>query len=159
MKYLAALILIIILVVSAFANDDAITKTKKLAQLDTPGGKVLKAALKEIQEKVIIKGSCWDWVNHVFTKAGYPWGKRKRIFYTKKSGPYADLTLLKAGDWIMFKNLSYGNVAHSGIFLYWVDKKNNYAMVLSYRGEQSETPGRYKIYDLTYLFGIDRGKE
>ncbi len=134
--------------VSLFAKDTSYEKAEKLSKLATPGGKVIKTALEKLKAKVIIKGGCWDWVNYVYKEAGYPEKYRQKIFWGKKKGPYAKASRLKNGDWIMFKNLSYGNVGHSGIFLYWIDYKKRIAMVLSYRGENSETPGRYKAYDI-----------
>ena len=148
-----------LLPLSAQGSDgDAYKKTQKYANSKTPGGKVLLSALDNLKRKTIIKGSCWDWVNHVFQEAGYPSANRQRVYRTKLKGPYADTALVKSGDWVMYKNLSYGNVPHSGIFVYWVDKKKELGMVLSYRGGGSSSPGRFRVYDLSCLYGINRGK-
>ena len=159
MKKLLIIGIICLFSISLFAESTIEEKTKKVSKLSTPGGKVVKTALEKLKAKIIIKGGCWDWVNYVFNEAGYSERNRKKVYWAKQKGPYADVSLLKSGDWIMFKNLSYGNVGHSGIFIYWIDYKQKEAMVLSYRGENSETPGRYKAYDIRYLFGIVRGKE
>jgi hypothetical protein len=123
------------------------------------GGKVLANALKKIRAKTIIKGSCYDWINMVYNENGYKGKKREKIFWSKESGPYANASKLKPGDWIMFKNLTYGEIGHSGIFLSWLDFDKKSAMVIGYAGQKRTMPGRYREYEITRLFGVLRGKD
>ncbi len=109
-------------------------------------------------DKVILPGSCWNWINTVYNDAGHPNknGKRKTIYRSKKSGPYVKSSQIKAGDWLYYINHSYNNVEHSGIFVYWVDYKKKTGMILSYGGESRKQPGRYSTYDLTHVYNIIR---
>ncbi len=106
----------------------------------------------------IIKGSCWDYIDELYTRSGYPRDKRTYIFKTAKNRPpYAPLYKIKAGDWLYFINHSYGKVEHSGIFVSWKDKPNAKAIILSYGGEHRNRPGRYRTYDIRDTFAIIRG--
>ncbi len=109
-------------------------------------------------DKVILPGSCWNWINTVYNDAGYPNknGKRKTVHKGKKSGPYVKSSQIEAGDWLYYINHSYNNVEHSGIFVYWVDYKKKIGMILSYGGESRKQPGRYSTYDLTHVYNIIR---
>jgi len=123
------------------------------------GAKILKTAQEMIRDKVIIRGSCWDWINEAYTRAGYPKSKRKTVFSSKKGGPYANLSKLKPGDWIFHINHSYNNIGHSGMFVGWLDAKSNLALMISYQGERRKKPARYRPYDITHTYNIIRPKE
>jgi hypothetical protein len=123
------------------------------------GANVLAAALDMIEEKSIVVGSCWDYVNKVYDNAGFTLEKRLTIYRDAENGPYTDPTLIKPGDWIMFKNLTFGNVGHSAIFVDWIDFDRRSAITIEYAGQKREIPGRYREYDVTKCFGILRGKE
>ena len=123
------------------------------------GAKILKTAQEMIRDKVIIRGSCWDWINAAYTRAGYPKDKRETIFSSKRSGPYANLSKLKPGDWIFHINHSYNNIGHSGMFIGWLDAKSNLALMISYQGERRKKPARYRPYDITHTYNIIRPKE
>ena len=134
-----------------------VLKAEKNASKD--GRKILAEGRKmALKTKVIIKGSCWNWINTVYNNAGYPnkKGKRETIFKSKKSGPYAKSKKIESGDWLYFINHSYHNIEHSGIFVYWVNYKKKSAMILSYGGENRKQPGRYKVYDLRHVYNIIR---
>ena len=108
-----------------------------------------------LDEKVIIKGSCWNWVNECFKRAGYE--KDKYVAYkSKKSGPFVDIDKIRPGDWVYYINHSYNGIEHSGIFVYWIDIKKKTAMILSYGGESRKAPGRYLPYDLSNVYYITR---
>ena len=142
----------------SFSYNSFISMTAALAKGNTPGARVLANALQKIKAKAIIKGSCYDWINLVYKECGYKGKKRKRIFRGKETGPYANPLLLQPGDWIMFKNLTYGEIGHSGIFLGWLDFEKRSAIVIGYAGQKRTMPGRFREYDITRLFGILRGK-
>lgn len=126
----------------------------------TDAGKaVLEVGRKMVfEEKAIIKGACWDYINEVFNRAGYGTNK-KAIFKSKKSGPYADINIIKPGDWLYYINYSYGGIEHSGIFVYWKDFENKIGVTLSYGGEKRNEPGRYLEYDLKSVYYITRPGE
>lgn len=125
-------------------------------EADEAGRAILETGRKmAVIEKVIIKGSCWNWVNECFIRAGY--GTNKHIAYkSKKSGPYVDINKIKPGDWIYYINYSYNKVEHSGIFVRWVDKKKKIGVTLSYGGEHRKEPGRYREYLLKDVYYITR---
>lgn len=120
------------------------------------GRKILETGREmALVEKVIYKGSCWNYINEVFKRAGY--GSSKKIVYKQKqSGPYVDVSKIQPGDWIYYVNYSYGQVGHSGIFVYWEDYENKIGVTLSYGGEKRNEPGRYRAYDLKSVYYITR---
>ena len=126
--------------------------------LGTPGARVLSNALEKIKAKTIIKGSCYDWISLVYRECGYTGENRVKVFFGKESGPFADASALRPGDWIMFRNLTYGAIGHSGIFLDWLDYDSRSAIVIGYAGQSRTTPGRFREYDISGLFGIYRGR-
>ena len=142
---------------STNATNKLIIKAEKQASKD--GRKVLKEGREmALVNKVILPGSCWNWINTVYNNAGYPNknGKRKTVHKGKKSGPYVKSKEIEPGDWLYFINHSYHDIEHSGIFVYWIDYKKKLGMILSYGGEKRKKPGRYKPYDLTHVYNIIR---
>ncbi len=136
-------------------DDSRISKIKKAEkEADVAGKSILETGRQmAFKEKVIIKGSCWNWVNECFKRAGY--GTNKHIpFKSKKNGPYVDIDKIKPGDWIYYINYSYNKIEHSGIFIYWVDKKKKIGVTLSYGGEHIKEPGRYREYLLKDVYYI-----
>jgi hypothetical protein len=123
------------------------------------GKAVLEVGRKMVfEEKAIIKGACWDYINEVFKRAGYSTNK-KVIFKSPKTGPFADVSLIQPGDWLYYINYSYGGIEHSGIFVYWKDFENKIGVTLSYGGEKRNEPGRYLEYDLKSVYYITRPGE
>ncbi|MBN1252491.1 MAG: hypothetical protein JXR51_12695 [Bacteroidales bacterium] len=138
-------------------TDDPILLAEETAN---KGGKeILEEGRKmALIDKVILPGSCWNWINTAYNNAGYTNsnGKRKTIFKSKKNGPYVKTELIEPGDWLYYINHSYNDIEHSGIFVYWVDYKKKIGMILSYGGESRKQPGRYLPYDLTHVYNIIR---
>jgi len=154
---------------SANAQDkkEKITTTKKkndpilIAEKNaTKSGKEILTEGRKMAliDKIILPGSCWNWINTVFNNSGHPNKKstRETIFKSKKSGPYVKSSKIEAGDWLYYINHSYNDIEHSGIFVYWIDYKKKIGMILSYGGESRKKPGRYKPYDLTHVYNIIR---
>ena len=142
--------------IKAGKADNLILKAEKNA---TKAGRNILAEGRKMAlvDKVILPGSCWNWINTVYKNAGHPNnGKRKTVFKSKKSGPYVKSSQIEPGDWLYYINHSYNNVEHSGIFVHWVDYKKKIGMILSYGGESRKQPGRYKPYDLTHVYNIIR---
>ena len=124
----------------------------------TPGKRVLDTGKAMIEKREILPGGCWDYINAVYNRAGYPEAKREKAYRTKKAGPYADVSLIQPGDWVYFVNHSYGDIEHSSIFVEWTDRGGKLARMLSYAGEKRKEPARYVVYDLDSVYGIIRPK-
>ena len=132
------------------AEQEADPKAKKILQI----GREMT-----LDNKEIIVGGCWDYVDAVYSRAGFTRDQRKIVFKgTLRKGPYASLDDLKPGDWIYHVNHSYNRIEHSGIFVKWLDKKKAIGLLLSYRGEKSKKPARYRGYDLSNVYTITRAK-
>jgi hypothetical protein len=76
----------------------------------------------------------------------------------KINGPFADISLIRPGDWLYFINYSFSEVDHSGIFVEWTNIEKKYAVILSYQGGKNKSPATYKIYDLKNVYYIIRPK-
>ncbi|HEQ72525.1 MAG TPA: hypothetical protein ENN69_08550 [Spirochaetia bacterium] len=129
------------------------------AELPTPGGKVLTAGVLFVKRGDIILGACWDFVDTVYTRAGFPRNKRSSVYRAAETGPFADPALLRPGDWVMYRNLPYGEIGHSAIFVEWIDFEKRSALTIEYVGGNRTVPGRFREADLTKIFGIVRGTE
>lgn len=126
----------------------------------TPQGlAVLQASRSMIDGGEVVLGSCWDFINAVYDRAGFPSKLRSTIHKGRYAGPFADDTTIQPGDWLYFINHSYGDVEHSGIFIGWTDEARREALVSSYAGGNKPVPGRYRLYDLSHVFNIIRGKQ
>ncbi len=121
---------------------------------------ILQTAQRMVEDEVIVKGSCWDYIDALYTSSGYPRAKRDFIFKGDKNiAPYASKDDIKKGDWLYFINKSYHDVEHSGVFVRWLDKSSSKALILSYGGENRHEPARYLPYDIEKTYTIIRGKE
>ena len=107
----------------------------------------------------VVRGSCWDYLDHIFTKAGVPRILRQTAYQSKKSGPYAAPNQIRAGDWLYYINYDYHNIEHSGLFIGWTDYAKKQALVLSYAGSGRNEAARYKIYDLSGVYQITRAQQ
>ncbi len=130
------------------------------AHADAPGKKILSVGRKmALDSKEIIRGSCWNYIDTVYQRAGYPQKKRRYILKGEKNkGPYAKPEMIKAGDWLYYINHSYHDVEHSGIFVRWLNRDKRIGLILSYGGEARKKPGRYRSYDLSHVYVILRAK-
>ena len=107
----------------------------------------------------VVRGSCWDYLDHIFTQAGVPRILRQTTYQSKKSGPYAAPHQIRAGDWLYYINYDYHNIEHSGLFIGWTDYAKKQALVLSYAGNGRHETARYKIYDLSGVYQITRAQQ
>lgn len=107
-----------------------------------------------LNERMIIKGGCWDYLNAVFNRAGVTRDTVHKGTY--REGPYANSSEIAAGDWLYYINHGYNDIEHSGMFVGWVDKAENQALILSYAGESRREPARYRVYDLSHVYQIMR---
>jgi|GEM_PF-5713401 len=109
-------------------------------------------------DKELIVGSCWDFVNAVYLRAGYVPAKRDFIFKSGKAGPYADLDMIKAGDWLYFLNQEYGGIEHSAIFVSWINREKKIAKTLDYVGGKRNRVGKYTSHLMTHVYNVVRPK-
>jgi len=124
-----------------------------------PNGRAILAKGREMtfERGEVLPGSCWDYSNAVFSRAGFSPVRRHKAFQgTKGDGPYARAAAIRGGDWLYFANHSYGGVEHSAIFVDWIDKGAKRALMLSYGGENRREPARYRPYDLSQVYVIVR---
>lgn len=127
--------------------------------IETPGDRVVATGERMcFSNREIIVGSCWDFVDAVYARAGFPEGERFALFVRKPDGPYAVDALLVRGDWMMFYNHEYGEVPHSAIFIRWVDRAKTLARTLEYVGMRRARPGGYGDHVVTQIFTILRPK-
>ena len=122
------------------------------------GRRVLAAARRiSFIEKKIIRGSCWDFVNAVFTRAGFPGRKRHYYYRSKKRGPYVLPARIKPGDWLYLVNLEYHGIEHSAIFVRWISYRRRLAETIDYAGMKRREPGKIRRHRLTKVYTIIRG--
>jgi len=127
----------------------------------TPAGaRVLaQARAMTVDKHEILPGSCWDYVDAVYNRAGYPGGKRRTVFKGATSGPYATAADIQAGDWLYFVNHSYNDIEHSSMFVAWADREALRGWLLSYAGERRAEPPSYKLYSLDSTYQIIRPQD
>ena len=107
-----------------------------------------------LNERTIIQGGCWDYLNAVFKRAGVTRDTIHKGTYGQ--GPYASSGEIEVGDWLYYINHGYNGVEHSGLFVGWVDEQAKQALILSYAGESRREPARYRVYDLSNVYQIMR---
>jgi hypothetical protein len=132
---------------------------RRHARGKTPGAKILSVAVSMVDKKTLVLGACWDFINAVYTKAGFTAKKRLTVYRQPETGPFADPAILKPGDWVMYRNLPYGEIGHSALFVEWIDFDKRSALTIEYVGGKRKIPGRYREADLTKIWGVTRGKE
>ena len=124
-------------------------------QSNRPARDVISMArTMSLNERTIIKGGCWDYLNAVFNRAGVNRSTVHKGVYAE--GPYADSGEIRVGDWLYYINHGYNDIEHSGLFVGWVDESAKQALILSYAGESRQEPARYRVYDLSHVYQIIR---
>jgi hypothetical protein len=128
----------------------------------SPEGRKVLATGREmvLVNRDIIKGSCWDYANAVFERAGYPHsGKRDVILSGKNSDLLAlNFKSIQPGDFLSYVNHSYNGIKHSAIFVDWLDFDKKIGLMLSYAGQNRKEPARYKPYDLSDVYYVARAR-
>ena len=112
------------------------------------------ARTMSLNERTIIKGGCWDYLNAVFNRAGVNRSTVHKGAYAE--GPYVNSGDIQVGDWLYYINHGYNDIEHSGLFVGWVDESAKQALILSYAGESRQEPARYRVYDLSHVYHIIR---
>lgn len=122
-------------------------------------GILAQARTMALLRKEIVRGSCWDYLDVLYTRAGVPRQARKTVHKGSFThGPFAHPDSLRTGDWIYHVNHNYRNNEHSGMFIAWVDRERRLGLTLSYAGEGRRDPARYKVYDLSSVYNIMRAE-
>lgn len=121
----------------------------------TPSKQVLRTVRQmALDNKEIIQGSCWDYLNAAFDRAGV---NKETVFKGEYPyGPFIDTSQIQPGDWLYYVNHSYNDVEHSGLFVGWLNREANEALILSYAGESRNEPARYKVYDVSHTYNVMR---
>ncbi len=114
-----------------------------------------------ITNKEIIRGSCWDYADAVYERAGFSRGKQRQVVFkgSKGKGPYANTGEIKPGDFLYYVNHQYRDGEHSAIFVRWESKGKKRGLMLSYGGENRNAPARYLVYDLSHVYRIIRPRK
>jgi hypothetical protein len=152
MKTILLTITLLLLSACSQKTPDAFTRAKT----DPSAMSVLCTGEKMIKNGVLVKGSCWDYIDEIYRRAGASRRNRLTVFKSRKHGPYAKTSMIKPADWLYFINGSYHNSEHSAIFINWIDRKKKIARMLSYQGEGKRKPARYKNYYLGRVYNIMR---
>lgn len=66
-----------------------------------PGQHSVLVARQMIGSGELIQGSCYAYLSAVYERAGHRgWRKRTIVYRAEREGPYADLDLIRPGDWL-----------------------------------------------------------
>lgn len=152
-RKLAMIVIVITGIVQTLAGQAGPAPTPEAMRL-------FQAAEELINGQEIIAGSCWDFINAVFIRAGFPAAAREQIYLTKENGPYASLTMVQPGDWLYIK---LNGIGHSVLFVKWAPKAlaqggDADAIFYEYQGHFIPTPGRRNCNDVSRIYGIIRVK-
>jgi hypothetical protein len=106
----------------------------------------------------IVQGDCWDFVNAVYYRAGFPPSAREQVYLTKASGPYADPALLEPGDWV-YLAAEGTDWEHSVIFVRWLGPiDEGLAEVAEYAGSFRPEAGVIQGSSIPAIWGIFRAR-
>ena len=103
-----------------------------------------------------IHGSCYAYLSEVYARAGHSsWRKRTIVYRQGRTGPYADLDLIRPGDWLYI--VTGPNSVHSVMFVRWEDRARGYARTISHPGWfAGPHTGRESGYDVSQTYRIIR---
>jgi hypothetical protein len=107
-----------------------------------------------------VRGSCYSYLSEVFDRAGNDgWRSRTIVYQAGPNGPYADLDLIRPGDWLYIVNNPDSTPVgtHSVLFVGWEDRASGYARTISHPGwAAGASPGRESTYYITRTYRIIR---
>lgn len=124
-----------------------------------PGRHVIAVARRMIAQNVQIQGSCYRYISEVFTRAGHDGWRRRRVVYNEgRNGPYANLDLVRPGDWLYIVNHPDRTPVgtHSVLFVGWEDRARGYARVIEHSGWGAPRSGYERGYDVSRTYRITR---
>lgn len=124
-----------------------------------PGVHSVLTARRMIASGELIRGSCYAYLSEVYARAGHrSWRKRTIVYRAEREGPYADLSLIRPGDWLYIVN-DPGRTpvgTHSVMFTGWEDQSRGYARTISHAGWGPPRSGRERGYDVSQTYRIIR---
>tara|TARA_B100001750_G_scaffold195102_1_gene166747 strand:- start:241 stop:1041 length:801 start_codon:yes stop_codon:yes gene_type:complete len=124
-----------------------------------PGMHSILVAKRMITSGERIQGSCYAYLSEVYARAGHSsWRKRTIVHRGERNGPYADLDLIRPGDWLYIVNDPYRTPVgtHSVMFLGWQDRARGVARTISHAGWGAPRVGRESTYDISRTYRIVR---
>jgi hypothetical protein len=125
-----------------------------------PGRHVILTARGMMSRGETVRGSCYAYLSEVFERAGHEgWRTRTVVYQAGPNGPYADLDLIRPGDWLYIVNDPDSTPVgtHSVLFVGWEDRASGYARTISHAGwAAGASPGRESHYDVTRTYRIIR---
>lgn len=104
----------------------------------------------------VVTGSCWDYLNAVYSRIESESFKKQDLYLTKKDGPYVSKSMLQPGDWVYHVNYQYYNIEHSAIFICWKDYEQGIAITLSYMGMNRWKAAQLGEFNLNSVYAIFR---
>ncbi|MFK7999655.1 MAG: hypothetical protein AB8H86_08660 [Polyangiales bacterium] len=124
-----------------------------------PGQHTILTARRMISSGETLQGSCYAYLSEVYARAGHrSWRKRTIVYRAEREGPYADLSLIRPGDWLYIVN-DPGRTpvgTHSVMFVGWEDQSRGYARTISHAGWGPPRAGRERGYDVSQTYRIIR---
>jgi hypothetical protein len=124
-----------------------------------PGRHVVATARAMIARGEAINGSCHRYLSEVFERAGHgSWRTRRIVYRGGRNGPYADLDLIRPGDWLYIVNHPNRDPVgtHSVLFVSWEDRARGHARVIEHPGWGAATTGQERWYDVSRTYRITR---
>lgn len=124
-----------------------------------PGLHVVATARAMIARREAFNVSCHRYLTEVFERAGHGgWRNRSVVYQGDRDGPYADLGLIRPGDWLYIVNHPERTPVgtHSVLFVGWEDRARGYARVIEHPGWGVARPGQERGYDVSRTYRITR---
>ncbi len=124
-----------------------------------PGRHVILTARRMMAQNQVVQGSCYRYISEVFARAGHEgWRNRRTVFGGRRNGPYADLDLIRPGDWLYIVNHPERTPVgtHSVLFVGWEDRARGYAHVIEHSGWGAPSAGQERGYDVSRTYRIIR---
>jgi len=124
-----------------------------------PGMHSILTARRMMASHELIVGSCYHYLSVVYERAGHrSWRRRRIVYHEGRDGPYADLNLIRPGDWLYIVNDPRRTPVgtHSVMFVGWEDRAGGRARVISHPGGGAHSAGREGTYDVTRTYRIIR---
>ena len=137
---------------------DGVVMDRAIESASPFGRRVLEASREMINEREIIIGGCWDYINAVYNKAGIVGKERAVVYKSRLRGPYVDSGKIEAGDWLYFVNHTFNDIEHSAIFIAWLNQDKKEALMVNYVGGNQKKPATYKRFILDEVYNIIRGQ-
>ena len=124
-----------------------------------PGRHVILTARAMRARGETTNGSCYRYISEVFARAGHSgWRNRRTVYGEGRNGPYADLGVIRPGDWLYIVNHPERTPVgtHSVLFVGWQDRARGYAHVIEHPGWGAATSGRERTYDVSRTYRVIR---